>query len=138
MQLLKVRSKISGYKTIALLNNNLLLNYHNKIYSNKLILTNERKIHIYEKHLSDYNKIIRGLRKTVLNPSEIIQDKNYDDTLYFIRKIKNGNQNVVVKINISNDDEHIHNSIISSWIISDSNLKRFYKKGNCIYKNEEI
>ena len=126
----KALNKPNEFKVIATIDSKIL---GIKTTSNEVVLTNERKEHIYDDHPEDFDRIIRGLKRTIDNPQEIRQDNKDDDTLYYIRKLKDGNQNVVVKLSTKNDIKHPHNSIISSWIMSEKSLKRFVKKSKNIY-----
>lgn len=103
------------------------------IFSDKIILTNERKAHIYKDHPNDFYTLIDGLKKTIDMPKEIWQDARNENTIYYIRKKSSGNQNVIVRLNTTNDIQHPHNSIISSWLMNENNTKRFLKNKKNIY-----
>lgn len=124
----------SSYQKITTINRRFLLKYKKKIYSNEFILTIKQAAHIYTRHPENFEFIMNGLKPTLDNPSEIIEDKKYDGTLYYVRILKKQNQNIVVKMNINDDKEHPHNSIITSYIVNDKSLKRLRKRGPQIYK----
>ena len=77
-----------------------------------------------------------NIQNTVINPDEVIEDKKNKDTLFFIKKLKSDNLNVVVKLNTTNSKEHPKNSIMTAWIIRNINLKKLREKFKCIYKSE--
>lgn len=110
--------------------------YGEKIVTDEVILTDERKIHIYENHTIDYEIIINNVNKTVLQPSEIIEDLKHKDTLFFIGKLDKNSLNVIIKLNTVNSTEHPQNSIMTAWIIRNSNLKKLRKRNKIIYKRE--
>ncbi len=126
--------KPKEYKTMGNLDINMIGKYKDIISTNEIVLTNERSVHIYKDHPKDYDKIIRGIKPTLNNPNFVLVDSKKEDTLLFIRKLKEDNQNVVVKLNTTNDEKHPKNSIMTSWIINDKNLKRLLKKNKALYE----
>ena len=110
--------------------------YANKITNDEIILTEERKLHIYEEHKKDYELIMKSIKGGVLNPNEVLKDNKNKDTLFFISKIDTKNLNVVIKLNTTNSEEHPNNSIMTAWLIRDSNLKKLREKNEIIYKSE--
>lgn len=110
--------------------------YADKIVTDDVVLTDERKQHINENHIMDYNKIIGNISRVVLNPREIIEDLKNKDTLFFIGELDFNNLNVVVRLNTTNNIEHPLNSVMTAWIIRNSNLKKLRKKNRTIYKSE--
>lgn len=110
--------------------------YKNKLITEEVVLTDERKIHILDDHKEDYEIILNNLKRVVLNPREILEDIKNSDTLFFIDKLGKNNLNVVVKLNTTNNKKHPKNSIMTAWIIRDKNLKKLQQKNKTIYKNE--
>lgn len=110
--------------------------YSNKIITDEVVLTDERKQHIFEDHQNDYEKIIKNIDRVVLNPNEIIEDIKNSDTVFFIGKLEKNNLNVVVKLNTTNSQKHPQNSVMTAWIIRDRNLKKLQEKNKIIYKDE--
>lgn len=109
--------------------------YKYKVITDDIILTDERKVHIFNHHFKDFENIIKNIDRVVLNPREILEDHKNDNTLLFIDKIKGGNLNVIIKLSTS-DRKHIKNSIMTAWIIRDNNLIKLRKKNKVIYKRE--
>lgn len=110
--------------------------YKNKLITEEVVLTDERKIHILDDHKEDYEIILNNLKRVVLNPREILEDIKNSDILFFIDKLGKNNLNVVVKLNTTNNKKHPKNSIMTAWIIRDKNLKKLQQKNKTIYKNE--
>lgn len=110
--------------------------YKNKLITEEVVLTDERKIHILDDHKEDYEIIMNNIKRVVLNPREILEDIKNKDTLFFIDKLEKNNLNVVVKLNTTNNKKHPKNSIMTAWIIRDKNLKKLQQKNKTIYKNE--
>lgn len=110
--------------------------YKNIISTTDVVLTDERRLHIYEDPTSDYEKIMKNISRVVLDPNEILVDVKNIDTLFFIDKLDKDNLNVIVKLNTTNSKDHPKNSIMSAWIIRDSNLKKLREKNKILYKSE--
>ena len=101
-----------------------------------VVLTDERKLHILNKHKNDYEIILNNINNTVLNPQEVLEDYKNVDTLFFLSNLENNNLNVVVKLNTLNDNKHPQNSVMTAWIIRNSNLTKLREKNKTIYKQE--
>lgn len=127
----------NSYKTISKVDKTVLAGFSQKVYSNEYVLTNNRAVHIHDEHPEDFDRIMRGLKPTLDRPAEVIEDKKQDGTIYFVRKLRQDNQRIVVKMNISNDEEHPHNSIITSHIMNEKSLNRLRKRGAVIYKKDK-
>ena len=110
--------------------------YASKISNDDLVLTDERKKHIYQNHPKDYKVIMENLERVVLKPNEVLKDSKNKDTLFFIDKLDKTNLNVVVKLNTTNSKEHPNNSIMTAWVIRNRNLKKLREKNEIIYKCE--
>lgn len=110
--------------------------YSEKIITDEVILTEERRIHIYENHTADYGTIIDNIENTVRQPNEVIEDLKNKDTLFFIGKLGKNNLNVIIKLNTVNSIKHPQNSIMTAWIIRNSNLEKLRKRNKIIYKRE--
>lgn len=108
--------------------------YKNKVATDEVVLTDERKRHILNNHINDYEKIIKNISRVILNPREILEDHKNSNTLLFIGKLEKNNLNVIIKLSTINNDKHPKNSVMTAWIIRDSNLKKLRKKNKIIYK----
>ncbi len=121
---------------IGKINLNKIGKYKYKVMTNEVVLTEERRKHIYNSHSKDYEIIIKNINKVVLNPKKILEDNKNKDTLLFIDKIDNSNLNVIIKLNTNNNKEHPKNSVMTAWIIRNSNLQKLEKKNKIIYIRE--
>lgn len=118
------------------LDKNKLGKYANKISTIEVILTEERKRHIFENHPKDFNRIIKNIRNGISDPDEIIEDIKNVDTVFYISKLEMNNLNIVIKLNTKNDKKHPKNSIMTAWIIRDKNLSKLRNNNKIIYKRE--
>lgn len=107
-----------------------------KLVTYDVVLTNERKQHIFEDHKKDFEIIMANINKAVLTPNEILEDSKNRDTIMMISKLENNNLNVIVKLNTIDSKEHPMNSVMTAWIIRDKNLKKLREKNKTIYKKE--
>jgi len=121
---------------IGKIDKNKLGKYAKKIVTDEVIITNERKLHIFRNHKKDYKIIMNNIDKVVVNPVEVLEDSKNKETLFFIGRLNNNNLNVIVKLNTTNDKLHPQNAVMTAWIIRDSNLRKLRQKSKCIYKNE--
>ncbi len=110
--------------------------YSEKIKTEMVVLTDETKQHIYQSHPKDYKEIIENIDTIVLNPDEVIQDIKNKDTIFLIGKLEKDNLNVIVRLNTNNNKQHPQNSVMSAWIIRNSNLIKLRQKNETIYKSE--
>lgn len=131
-----VNEEVKNVKYIGKLDKNKLGEYAKIITTDEVVLTDERKQHILEDHANDYEKIVQNIDRVVLNPNEILEDSKNKDTLFFIGKLDKNNLNVIVRLNTTNNKEHPQNSVMTAWIIRNSNLKKLREKNKTIYKKE--
>lgn len=121
---------------IGKINKDIIGEYADKIVTDDVVLTEERRKHIYEEHNNDYELIIYNIDKTVLNPNEVIEDLKNKDTICLIDKLEANYLNVIVKLNTTNSIEHPQNSVMTAWIMRERNLKKLKEKNKTIYKRE--
>ncbi len=121
---------------IGKIDKNKIGEYSNKIITDDIVLTDERKLHIYEKHTRDFDIIINNIDRVAINPSEVLEDTKNKDTLFLIDKLDKNNLNVVVKLNTTNNRNHPKNSIMTAWIVRNRNLRKLREKNKTIYKIE--
>ena len=72
---------------IGKLNKKVIGEYGDKLTTYDVVLTDERKLHILNKHKNDYEIILNNINNTVLNPQEVLEDN----------KITRKNQNYLQK-----------------------------------------
>lgn len=121
---------------IGKIDKNKIGEYSNKIITDDIVLTDERKLHIYEKHTRYFDIIINNIDRVAINPSEVLEDTKNKDTLFLIDKLDKNNLNVVVKLNTTNNRNHPKNSIMTAWIVRNRNLRKLREKNKTIYKIE--
>ena len=110
--------------------------YCDRIVTDEVILTDERIKHIQDKHFVDYEVIINNIPIVVRNPTEVLEDRKHEDTIFLLRRLSTNHLNVIVKLNTCNNTEHPKNSVMTAWIIRDKNLKKLRKGNKTLYKRE--
>ena len=118
------------------LDKNIIGKYATKITTEDVVITEERRKHIYEEHSYDYELILGNIDKVVLNPSEVIEDLKHKDTVFLVGKLEKNYLNIIVKLNTTNSIEHPQNSVMTAWIMRERNLKKLQEKNKTIYKRE--
>lgn len=129
-------SEVKILHYIGKIDKNKIGKYGEKLITQDVILTEERKLHILQNHKKDYKIIIKNIDRVILKPKEILIDAKNVDTLFFIGNLERHNLNVIVKLNTSNDEIHPQNSVMTAWIIRDKNLDKLRKNNKIIYKDE--
>ena len=130
------KKEVEGLKYIGRLDKNKLGKYKDIISTDKVVLTPERKHHIYTNHLKDFNEIMENIERIILEPNEILEDCKNKSTILVIGKLINNHLNIIIKLNTTNDNKHPENSIMTAWIIREKNLIRLREKNITIYRSE--
>lgn len=99
-------------------------NLSNKLVQ-KVVLTNERFVHIYNRHPEVVNHI-KNLSIILTVPDRVLIEKN-ENVIWFIKKIGN-NIKVTLKLNTSNKVNNKENSIIQMQFMRDKEIARMIKK----------
>lgn len=108
----------------------------NKIYTDEVILTHERFMHIQENHSKDFELYFSKAADIVENPDYILEDSKNKDTILVIKGIEETNINLIIRLAVENDEKHTKNSIMTFYRLRDKNLKKLVEKHETIYKKE--
>ena len=101
---------------ITKLDRNKLEKYKKGLITEEVILTDERLYeHILLFHENEYKELRPYLKSIIDNPDYIIEDNRHEDTMIYLKQIKNIEKNgrVVIKLALGQDKEHNKNSIIT-------------------------
>ena len=105
-----------------------------KLQTSDVILTDERRKHIKERHQNDY-ELFEKYSKTILEmPDIILKDTKNENTVFIIKHIAETNMNIIVKLAVSDDIKHPKNSIMTAYRIREKNLKKLEKNNKTLYK----
>ena len=111
--------------------------YKEKIITDEVILTDERKEHIRKRHPEDYEKYITYIPNIIERPDYILEDVNNDDTILLLKAINNREKvQVVIKLQTVIQEVNKCNSILTFWHIRDRNYKSTIRNNKLLYKSE--
>lgn len=113
----------------------LLIQTFGEIQTDEVIITDERRGHILERHPQDYELFLEHGAFAVTNPNFIIKDGKCDGTIFMVKRLIDTNINVVVRVALSTDKKGLKNSVMTSYRLRDRNLKRMMEKNEVLYKN---
>lgn len=103
----------------------------------EVIITDERIIHIRERHPNDYERFYSYIPEIINNPDYIIE-ANKENTGILLKEIEENREKfkLVLRIAILNDPIEYKNSVISFWRIGDITWRKTLKNKNVLYKRE--
>lgn len=105
------------------------------IVTDEVIITDERVIHIMERHRPDYKTVIEYMTEAIRTPDYILRDERVNTGL-IIKSLQEDNIQVVLRIQTSKDVTGYKNSIISCWRISERRLQNYLRNKEILYKKE--
>ena len=121
------------YVKIGKLDIKILSNYF-KVKTEKLIITKERINHINKRHGNDYDKYGRYISEVIKNPEYILIDVENENTVLYLKSIKELNLQVVVKI-YTEDNLSKSNTVITFWHMRKRSYNQIISKNKKIYEN---
>ena len=125
---------------ITKLDRNKLEKYKKGLITEEVILTDERLYeHILLFHENEYKELRPYLKSIIDNPDYIIEDNRHEDTMIYLKQIKNIEKNgrVVIKLALGQDKEHNKNSIITMMKLINRTWNQTLKnRGKIIWKNK--
>ena len=125
---------------ITKLDRNKLEKYKKGLITEEVILTDERLYeHILLFHENEYKELRPYLKSIIDNPDYIIEDNRHEDTMIYLKQIKNieNNGRVVIKLALGQDKEHNKNSIITMMKLNNRTWNQTLKnRGKIIWKNK--
>lgn len=125
---------------ITKLDRNKLEKYKKRLITEEVILTDERLYeHILLFHENEYKELRPYLKSIIDNPDYIIEDNRHEETMIYLKQVKNIEKNgrVVIKLALGQDKEHNKNSIITIMKLNNRTWKQTLKnRGKIIWKNK--
>lgn len=115
---------------ITKLDRNKLEKYKKRLITEEVILTDERLYeHILLFHENEYKELRPYLKSIIDNPDYIIEDNRHEDTMIYLKQVKNIEKNgrVVIKLALGQDKEHNKNSIITMMKLNNRTWKQTLK-----------
>ena len=124
------------FTALGKLNTKPLTEEFGELYTDEVIVTDERLEHIKTHHPEDYELFEQYGKDTVLSPDEILVDNKHPATVLMIKHLPDSNLNVVVRLALDPDHPDYKNSIMTFYRIRESNLAKLRKKSKILYKCE--
>lgn len=121
---------------IGKIDRRMLENEFGIINNENVILTDERKQHIKEKHGIDYGLFVQHAENILKFPDIILKDNKNIHTVFILKYIKNIYMNIVVKLSLTGDDKRPDHSIMTAYRIREKNLKKLIERNETIYKTQ--
>lgn len=107
--------------------------YRDKMVTTKVILTEERIVHIENHHPGNYQNYNKYIEDIISNPDYIIDDNKNIDTIILLKTIneKKIHIQLVIRLNTISDEQNKYNSILTLWKVRYSTYRQ-------ILRNKEI
>ena len=121
-------------KALGKLNMQILTMEFGKLQTDKLIVTDERLLHIRAHHSHDYELFEEYGLINITQPDYIIKDEKHTGTIFVVKKLENTNLNVIVRLALTTDKIGLFNSIMTVYRIREKNLKKLINKNKLLYK----
>ncbi|MDE7247373.1 MAG: hypothetical protein K2N43_05760 [Lachnospiraceae bacterium] len=107
-----------------------------KLWTDEIIVTDERIAHIKEKHLIDFELFEKYGAECVQDPDYIIKDRKNRGTVFMIKKLSDTNVNVVSRLALDTEKSGLKNSVMTFYRLRDRNLQKLIVKNGLLYKKE--
>lgn len=109
------------------------------ITTTKVVLTEERILHIQERHPGDWEKYGHLIADTITDPNYVLSDKN-PDTAICIKQVSVDNEikhlRTTLRLHTPNDEAGKSNSILTFQKINRKEYGRLSRNKNVVYKKE--
>lgn len=123
------------FKIIGKIDLNKLGVYRNLITTDEVILTDERKQHIKEKHKGHYEMVEQYLKDMIYNPDYILEEIKHENTIILLKEFKENNKRIKMIVKLTtNSLNRKYNSIITFWNIRERDYKKTIKKSKIIFE----
>lgn len=132
----KEDNNVLEFKALGEIDTTFLEMEFGKIRTKEIIVTNERLLHIRQRHPQDYELFEKYGENSVQNPDYIIKDTKNAGTVFMVKRLPDTNLNVVVRVVLDTDKEGLKNSVMTFYRIRERNLKKLIEKNVMLYKKE--
>jgi len=104
------------------------------IQTDEVIITDERMMHIKERHQEDFRLFEKYASIGISDPDYIVLDCKNKGTIFMIRKLGEANLNIVVRVALSTDKKGLKNSVMTFFRLREKNLIKIIAKNKLLYK----
>lgn len=132
-----VKSGAFEVHTIGKIDRNIYKCITDDIITDEVIITDERILHIKERHPNDYEKYYIYMKEVIESPDYIIE-ANKPNTALILKEFSNGNEQfkTILRLITSSDDISFKNSIITFMKINSKEWERLLRNKEILYKKE--
>ncbi len=111
--------------------------YRDKMVTTKVILTEERIVHIENHHPGNYQNYNKYIEDIISNPDYIIDDNKNIDTIILLKTIneKKIHIQLVIRLNTISDEQNKYNSILTLWKVRYSTYRQILRNKEIIWQN---
>ena len=107
------------------------------IRTDEVIITDERIMHIKERHPNDYEEYCKYMRLIIEQPDYIVET-NKRNTAVVLKEINNKDKKfkLILRVVMKSDPKEYRNSVISFWKVGETTWKKTLKNKKILYKSE--
>lgn len=134
----KEQNGVEILKYIGRIDKNKLGEYAKNLITDKVIVTDERIMHIKERHKELENREIKYMKEILKDPDIIFKDKKNKDTILMVKGIIDNGRNYKMVIKLNTTVKNKFNSIISFWKIDNKKVRQHIRNEEIIYKKLDI
>lgn len=124
------------YTIVTKINTEIIKTVFPNILTSEVILTNERKNHILERHPQDYDLFKDNVKFILDDPDYIFISQKNKDTLFYVAYNETAKLNIVIRLALAEGSNYLKNSIITSFSINDIGIRKMVRKNKILYKKE--
>lgn len=84
---MKEAADVQEIKSFGKINTAILEKEFGKVQTDEIIVTNERLIHIQQRHRQDYDLFVKYGQDCVQNPEYIIKDEKNAGTVFMVKRL---------------------------------------------------
>ncbi len=108
-----------------------------KIRSSEVIITDERIVHIKERHPNDFERYSGYMADMLKHPGYILQDRA-PNTAVILREFSDGEEHfrLVLKLAVIDDDPYKKNSVITFLKINEKTYQKYLRNKKILYSAE--
>lgn len=126
-----------GVQFLCKINPDQLQNEFGSLNTLDVVLTDERALHIKERHPEDFALFEQYGEQTIISPDLILRDTKNENTIFMVKKTETTNLNTIVRLSVVGDDPVTHkNSVMTFYRIRDKNLIKLSRKHKIVYKKQ--
>lgn len=123
--------------TVGRINRDIYKCITNDIVTDEVVITDERILHIKERHPNDYERFCGYIPEIIEKPDYIIE-ANRPNTAVILKEIEKAGEKfkLILRLKVESDPAEYKNSIMTFWLIGDTTWRKAVKNKKILYKRE--